>query len=87
MLKMVTLECPKCGASLNADDREVFFCGHCGAKIMPKGILKSMGRGKPNKISYQATFKAEMPIKSAVPQCRFCAIRVYPIDICKIYVI
>ena len=34
MLKMVTLECPKCGASLNADDREVFFCGHCGAKIM-----------------------------------------------------
>ena len=34
MIKMVTLECPKCGASLNADDREVFFCGHCGAKIM-----------------------------------------------------
>lgn len=34
MLKMVTLECPKCGASLNADDREVFFCSHCGAKIM-----------------------------------------------------
>lgn len=34
MLKMVTLECPKCGTSLNADDREVFFCGHCGAKIM-----------------------------------------------------
>ena len=34
MLKMVTLECPKCGAALNADDREVFFCSHCGAKIM-----------------------------------------------------
>lgn len=34
MIKMVTLECPKCGASLNADDREVFFCSHCGAKIM-----------------------------------------------------
>ena len=34
MIKMVTLECPKYGASLNADDREVFFCSHCGAKIM-----------------------------------------------------
>ena len=34
MIKMITLECPKCGAALNACGKEIFFCGHCGAKIM-----------------------------------------------------
>ena len=34
MIKMITLECPKCGAALNACGKEIFFCGHCGARIM-----------------------------------------------------
>jgi len=33
-MKLVTLDCPKCGASLNIEtDDDTFFCKYCGARL------------------------------------------------------
>ncbi len=34
-MKMISLECPKCGANLSVEKgRENYFCSYCGAKLL-----------------------------------------------------
>lgn len=60
LMKLITLKCPECGATLNLDDsRKEYFCTYCGAKILLDEEIQRKDIKIENRIVDEAAIEKE----------------------------
>ena len=51
---MMSLNCPKCNATLDIEDGlDIFFCKYCGNKVILSGMSSSAYKAKSNKLRFE----------------------------------
>lgn len=59
-MKLITLKCPECGATLNLDgSRKEYFCTYCGAKILLDEEIQRQDVRIENRIIDEAAIEQE----------------------------
>lgn len=59
-MKLITLKCPECGATLNLDDsRKEYFCTYCGTKILLDEEIQRQDVRIENRIIDEAAIEQE----------------------------
>lgn len=60
LMKLITLKCPECGATLNLDgSRKEYFCTYCGAKILLDEEIQRQDIKIENRIVDEAAIEKE----------------------------
>lgn len=60
LMKLITLKCPECGATLNLNDsRKEYFCTYCGTKILLDEEIQRQDVRIENRIIDEAAIEQE----------------------------